>query len=124
MPSFARPAGLILTVTAVAGCAASTSQTAADSLSALRPQYASTYTRRPGPAVLIRNATILTAAGPELRWASILFLEGKIVAVGTEVSAPAGTSVVDGSGKFVTPGIIDAHSHLGVYPAPSTPSIV
>jgi imidazolonepropionase-like amidohydrolase len=88
----------------------------------MRPQYASTYTRRPAPPVLIRNATILTAAGPELRGASILFRDGKIVAVGAEVSAPAGTSIVDGTGKFVTPGIIDAHSHLGVYPAPSTPS--
>lgn len=105
------------------GCALSTSgETIADSLSALRPQYVSTYTRQPSPAVLIRNATILTAAGPELRQASILLADGKISAVGTQVAAPAGATIVEGKGKYVTPGIIDAHSHLGVYAAPGTPS--
>jgi imidazolonepropionase-like amidohydrolase len=70
--------------------------------------------------VLIRNATVLTAAGPELANASVLFADGRIVAVGNEVAPPDGAVVVDGTGKYVTPGLIDSHSHLGVYAAPST----
>ena len=119
-----RPAALALALAPLAGCAASTAtHSPADSLSAVRPQYASTYKRHPSTPTLIRNATILTAAGPELRGASILLTDGKITAVGSQVSAPAGAVVVDGTGKFVTPGIIDAHSHLGVYSAPGTESL-
>jgi imidazolonepropionase-like amidohydrolase len=70
--------------------------------------------------VLIRNATILTATGQEIASGSIAFQDGRIVAVGTQVAAPAGAVVVDGTGKFVTPGVIDDHSHLGVYAAPAT----
>jgi imidazolonepropionase-like amidohydrolase len=44
--------------------------------------------------------------------------DGKIVAVGTALEAPADATRVDGTGKWVTPGIIDVHSHLGVYPSP------
>ncbi|HET9275773.1 MAG TPA: amidohydrolase family protein [Gemmatimonadales bacterium] len=91
-----------------------------DTLSFDRPQYPSTYRRRPNPPVLIRNATILTATGQEIGNGSLLMQDGKIVAVGTAVQAPSGAVVVDGSGKFVTPGIIDTHSHLGVYAAPGT----
>src|SRR6202022_3733333 len=72
----------------------------------------------PSRATLIRNATILTAAGPAIRNGSILMRDGKIVAVGPNVAAPPDADVIDGSGKFVTPGIIDIHSHLGDYPAP------
>lgn len=85
-----------------------------------RPQYPSTYHRHPNPPVVIRNATILTAAGPELLGASILFQDGRIRAVGTTVTAPADATVVDGTGKYITPGIIDSHSHMGVYSAPGT----
>ncbi len=91
-----------------------------DTLSVDRPQYISTYRRRPNPAVLIRNATVLTATGQEIANASILFREGRIVALGTGVQAPPDAVIVDGTGKFVTPGIIDTHSHLGVYAAPGT----
>lgn len=92
----------------------------ASTLSSDRPQYPSTYKRRANPPVLIRNATVLTAAGQELLNASVLFQDGKVVAVGASVAAPAGAVIVDGTGKFVTPGIIDTHSHLGVYAAPGT----
>ena len=89
-------------------------------VSALRSQYPSTYHRRPSPPVVIRNATVLTAAGPELSKASVVLAEGKVVAVGENVTVPVGAVVVDGTGKFVTPGLIDDHSHLGVYSAPGT----
>src|SRR5256712_12258531 len=88
----------------------------------LGSQYPSSYRRHPNPPVLIRNATIMTAAGQEMQGGSILFRDGKIVSVGTgaQVQPPADAVVVDGTGKWVTPGVIDVHSHLGVYAAPGT----
>jgi imidazolonepropionase-like amidohydrolase len=110
-------------VAAVLTSACATHGTAPGSLPAAPVQYPSTYVRPAAPPVLIRNATILTAAGPEMQHASILFAEGKVVSVGTDsMSAPADAVVVDGTGRFVTPGLIDAHSHLGVYAAPGTES--
>ncbi len=102
--------------------APATAQThaAAESSSVDRAQYPSTYQLHPNPPVLIRNATILTAAGQEIANGSILFKDGRIVAVGATVQAPADAVVVDGTGKYVTPGLIDDHSHLGVYAAPGT----
>ena len=67
---------------------------------------------------MIRNATVLTAAGPVIERGAVLLRDGKVVQVGTTVDAPADATVIDASGKWVTPGIIDTHSHLGVYPAP------
>jgi len=72
----------------------------------------------PSGVVAIRNATILTAAGPTIRNGTIVLRDGKIVAVGANVTVPPEARVVDGTGKFVTPGVIDTHSHLGVYAAP------
>jgi len=94
----------------------------ADSSSAERAQYPSTYTRHAYPPVLITNATIMTAAGREIDHGAILLRDGRIVAVGAqgEVTAPGDAVRVDGSGRWVTPGIIDPHSHLGVYAAPAT----
>jgi imidazolonepropionase-like amidohydrolase len=80
--------------------------------------YPSTYKPLPSQPVLIRNATVLTAAGDRIEGGSVLMRDGRIAAVGANVEVPAGVTVVDGTGKWVTPGIIDAHSHLGVYPAP------
>ena len=95
-------------------------QAAGESSSVDRPQYPSTYQRHPNPPVLIRNATIMTAAGQEVPNGSIVLKDGRIVAVGAKVEAPADAVVVDGTGKYVTPGLIDEHSHLGVYAAPGT----
>jgi imidazolonepropionase-like amidohydrolase len=81
--------------------------------------FPSTYTAPPAPAFVIRNATVMTAAGPSIRNGSVLVQDGKIAAVGQRVDVPAGALVIDGTGKFVTPGIIDVHSHLGVYAAPA-----
>src|SRR5438067_10895092 len=95
-------------------------QAAGESSSVDRPQYPSTYQRHPNPPVLIRNATIMTAAGQEVPNGSIVLKDGRIVAVGAKVDAPADAVVVHGTGKYVTPGLIDDHSHLGVYAAPGT----
>ena len=81
--------------------------------------FPSTYKPLPSRPTIIRNATILTGADRELAHASILLKDGKIAAIGNRVPEPPGVVVVDGRGKFVTPGIIDIHSHLGVYPSPT-----
>src|SRR6266704_2791040 len=94
---------------------------AAETMSVMRPQYPSTYRRHPNPPVVIRNATIMTATGQEIPNGAIVLKDGRIVAVGAKVDAPPpGAVVVDGTGKYVTPGVIDTHSHLGVYAAPGT----
>jgi len=85
--------------------------------------WASTYKQPAARAVVIRNATILTATGPEIQGGTVLLQNGKVAAVGTSVTAPADAVVVDGTGKWVTPGIIDTHSHLGVYAAPGIESL-
>ncbi|MGB9330034.1 MAG: amidohydrolase [Steroidobacteraceae bacterium] len=80
--------------------------------------YPSTYQVPASPPTLIRNATVLTGTGARLEHADVLIVAGKISAVGTQLSAPAGALVVDGTARWVTPGLIDIHSHLGVYPSP------
>ena len=80
--------------------------------------YPSTYRPLPSEPVLLRNATVLTGTGQRLEGADVLMLDGRIAAVGAALQAPAGARVVDASGKWITPGIIDVHSHLGVYPSP------
>jgi imidazolonepropionase-like amidohydrolase len=85
--------------------------------------YQSTYKPFPSRTTLIRNATILTAAGPVIERGSILLQNGKIAAVGQTVTAPADALVIDASGKWITPGVIDTHSHLGVYAAPGIESL-
>ncbi len=80
--------------------------------------YPSTYHPVASPPVLIRNATVLTGTGERLDGADVLMQDGKVSAVGTGLQAPAGATVIDGTGKWVTPGIIDVHSHLGVYASP------
>src|SRR5215217_3123065 len=60
---------------------------------------------------LIRNATVLTVSHGTLTGADVLIRNGKISAVGPNLKAPDGARVIDATGKFVLPGIIDAHSH-------------
>jgi imidazolonepropionase-like amidohydrolase len=73
-------------------------------------------------AVVIRHATVMPASGPAIEDGAVVFAEGKLVAVGrnADVVSPQGAEEVDGTGLYVTPGIIDAHSHLGVYASPAT----
>src|SRR5687767_3587666 len=82
--------------------------------------FPSTYRAFPSRTTLIRNATVMTAAGPTIQNGSVLLRDGKIVAVGANLAAPSDAVVVDGTGKYITPGLIDTHSHLGVYAAPGT----
>src|SRR6476661_8269544 len=85
--------------------------------------WASTYQPPASRTTVIRNATILTAAGPAIERGSLLLQNGKVAAVGATVTAPADALVIDAAGKWVTPGVIDTHSHLGVYAAPGIESL-
>ena len=80
--------------------------------------FPSTYRPLPSAPFAIVGAKALTGAGQALDNATILVRDGRIVAVGEGLAVPAGMDVVDARGKWVTPGLIDTHSHLGVYASP------
>ena len=84
--------------------------------------FPSQYTPLPGAPTVITGVTILDGIGNKIDNGMVYFADGKIAAVGESLDIPAGATVIDGTGKWVTPGIIDVHSHLGVYPNPSTHS--
>src|SRR5262245_44166381 len=75
------------------------------------PETLGAQTTTPG-LVAIRNATIVTVTRGTINNGTIVMRDGKIAAVGANAQVPAGATVVDGTGKFVSPGIIDAHSHI------------
>ena len=85
--------------------------------------YPSTYQRYPGAVTVIRHATVFDGDGRRIDNGTVIFGDGVIKEIGgPELAAPAGAVEIDGTGKWVTPGIIDIHSHLGDYPSPGTES--
>ena len=80
--------------------------------------FRSTYNPDPSPKILIKNGTLLTGTGVLLEKSSVLIENNRIVSVGSDIDE-TGATVIDAEGKWITPGIIDIHSHMGVYPAPS-----
>jgi len=91
---------------------------AGSTTAAAREPYASTYAPLPAEELLITGATVLTGTGERLDGAAVHVVDGRIAAIGHELSAPD-AAVVDADGLWLTPGIIDVHSHLGDYPAPA-----
>jgi len=84
--------------------------------------YPSTYHRYPGAVTVIRHATIFDGEGGRIEDGTVVLADGVIEGVGgPETPSPSGAYEMDGRGKFVTPGIIDVHSHLGDYPSPGVP---
>ncbi|WP_120076155.1 amidohydrolase [Aurantiacibacter odishensis] len=120
------PVALLLTTAAslaLAGCTSASGNdrpaVAAAPVAAEEP-YASTYERYPGVPTAIVGATIYDGAGGMIENGTVLFADGEVVGIGgADLAIPAGYTRVDGTGRFVTPGIIDIHSHLGDYPTPS-----
>lgn len=82
--------------------------------------YPSTYKPRPAPPVVIAGATIIDGTGGRFDSGEILIENGKVAAIGAKVPRPSGALIIDGRGKWVTPGLIDVHTHLGVYSLPQT----
>jgi len=73
-------------------------------LLAVPPLFAQTY--------VIQNATVMTVAKGTIKNGSVLVKDGKIAEVGEKVTVPPGAKIIDASGQFLTPGIIDCHSHI------------
>jgi len=80
--------------------------------------YPSTYAIPTSAPTLIRGATVLTGTGERLDGTDVLLRDGKIASIGRNLELPEGGKLIDGQGKWVTPGLIDVHSHLGVYASP------
>ena len=116
---FVSAAGLALSACATTGTKSGT-ETASTSKTALdKNPFPSTYKPYPGTPTAIRGATILDGEGNQIDNGVVFFADGKVTAVGDASTAiPEGTTIIDGTGKYVTPGIIDIHSHLGDYPSP------
>ncbi|MBS0421308.1 MAG: amidohydrolase family protein [Proteobacteria bacterium] len=82
--------------------------------------YSSTYRAPYAPATLIRGATILTGTGQRIDGGDLLLVGGRVEAIGHNLAPPEGAVVIDAQGRWVTPGLIDIHSHVGVVGTPDT----
>lgn len=85
---------------------------------AARDPYASTYRAADAPATLIVGATVLDGLGARLEGHDVLVERGKLVAIGRALPRPPGVRVIDAQGAWLTPGIIDVHTHLGTFAQP------
>lgn len=112
MPHIRQPLALLLAALLCLGCEPKT-------IEAPAAPFASTYVTAPAAPILITNATVLTGTGVQLNGADVLIQDGKIAAVRKGAGTVPGAKIIDARGRYVTPGLIDAHSHLGVYPSPS-----
>lgn len=84
--------------------------------------FPSTYHAYGSVPTLVRNVTIFDGEGGRIDNGVILLRDGKVAALGAsaaDMDVPANAVTIDGAGKFVTPGVIDVHSHLGAYPSPA-----
>jgi len=103
----------------LSGCAALAPPKKGGAFQVNEDPFPSTYAPYPGVPTAIRGATAFDGEGGRIDNATVILADGTVQAVGgPELPIPAGADVIDGTGKFVTPGIIDVHSHLGDYPSP------
>ena len=89
-----------------------------DNVHADREAFESTYAPLAPEKIIIQNASVYDGDGGELLETDILVDNGKIIAIGKDLPFSNEFRGIDATGKWVTPGIIDIHSHMGVYPAP------
>jgi len=82
------------------------------------PAYPSTYRPARSAPFAIVGANVFDGAGHLFEGGTVLVEDGKIRAAGRDIAVPAGWQVIDWRGKWVTPGVIDSHSHMGVFAAP------
>ena len=83
-----------------------------------RAPHASSYRPMASVPTMIINVNIYDGRGGLIENGAVLMKDGDIAAIGANLEAEEGTVVIDGQGKWVTPGIIDVHSHYGVYASP------
>lgn len=115
----AKPQLCLLTFVVLLGACATAPGTARTDAAVARSEpFASTYAPLPGEPTMLVGATVLTGDGARHDNAAVLFADGVVKAVGAGLEVPPGTRVVEAGGKWVTPGIIDVHSHMGNYPVP------
>lgn len=119
MQRYTPPLLLLAVSAALAGCQPAEIQD--EKVTINKNPYPSTYQPLPQKSTLIQHATVLTGTGERLDDADVLIVDGKIKQVGKNLSAN-GAVTINASGKWVTPGLIDVHSHLGVYPSPEAQS--
>src|SRR5215218_8018323 len=127
----------VLASASLAACATTNSRPASKSHAASTPAaplprgldpatakdaFPSTYRALPSRPTAIVGATVLTGTGAQIDNGTVLIKDGRVEAVGAALAPPAGYDTVDARGKWVTPGLIDTHSHLGVYPSPEVPA--
>ncbi len=118
---------LAVAAAAIAGCAQDRKpQTASAQASRTPPKtysrdpFPSTYHRYPGVVTAITGATVFDGEGGRIDNGTVVLADGLVQAIGgPDTAIPAGATRIDGTGKWVTPGVIDIHSHLGDYPSPS-----
>ncbi|HEX5377215.1 MAG TPA: amidohydrolase [Phenylobacterium sp.] len=129
-------AAAAIAAAALAGCATAPGPAKPASTQAAKPKplapgldplvradaFPSTYKPLPSRPTAVVGAQVFTGTGVLVENGVVLIKDGRIEAVGAGLAVPAGYEVVDGKGKWVTPGLIDAHSHLGVYASPSVPA--
>lgn len=114
---------LAVSVALVTGCSSEKQEEKQKSVTGIdKNPFPSTYQKIASQPIVITNVTILDGIGGKIEKGEILLKDGVIIGVGKRVDAPSESIKIDGKGKWVTPGIIDNHSHLGVYPSPSTRS--
>ncbi|QPQ55132.1 amidohydrolase [Allosphingosinicella flava] len=114
-------AALAALITACSGAAKEEPKTASSEPVAAfnKDPYPSTYRAYPGVVTAITGATIFDGEGGRIDNGTVVMADGKVLAVGgADTAIPAGATRIDAAGKWVTPGIIDVHSHLGDYPSP------
>jgi imidazolonepropionase-like amidohydrolase len=80
--------------------------------------YPSTYKPIASNSVLLKGATVFDGLGQKLTNTDVYLVDGKINAIGKDLSIADGVQIIDATDRWVTPGIIDIHSHLGVYASP------
>lgn len=121
----------ILAILALTGCAAAPARVATPAPVKLAPGLDPLANRDPFPSsyevpaskpFAVVGATLLTGTGTEVANGVMLVRDGRIEAVGAGITVPTGYAMIDARGKWVTPGVIDAHSHMGVAAVPAVPA--
>ncbi len=109
-----------LLVTLLVGCSAETPSSKKTVSYPDKNPFPSTYSATQQSPFVIRAVNVLTGTGEQREAVDVLVVEGKISSIGEALNVPGKTIEVDGKGKWLTPGLIDVHSHMGVYPSPQT----